>query len=178
MTDFYEDNTDNEYDSEYDSEEESETIYEPEEPSETKYNIVVCEKYNRLLHGPADKIMENQYLTYARFKKLNMNIIRSFYSESNRFRIEIAQCVYLPSEHCVSIIKTFWLKLIQKKWKKICKERKLCIERRTTLNAIRYKEIYGKWPNNCLNYPNLKGMLSNLYTSRRTPSSVFRSPSI
>ena len=37
---------------------------------------------------------------------------------------EIAQCILLESGHTVCIIKTFWLKLIQRKWKNIIKLRK------------------------------------------------------
>jgi hypothetical protein len=80
---------------------------------------------------------------------------------------EIAECIYLPSYHCVAIIKTLWLKLVQRKWKNICKERKLCLLKRANPSALKYREIYGTWPNSCANYPRLKGMLSNL---SRTPS--------
>jgi len=162
----FEDETDNvSYDSwneSDDEDEQSELIYEPEEPSLNKFTIVLCEKYNRLLHGLAPKIMNTHYLTYIRFKKLNINVIDQFKMYSDSLNLEIAECIYLSSYHCVSIIKTFWLKLIQRNWKRICEERKLCIARRSNLNALKYREIYGKWPNNCLNYPQLKGMLSNL----------------
>jgi hypothetical protein len=165
-TSTFENETDNDsYDSWDETDDESEQediIYEPEEPTRTKLNIVLCEKYNRILHGSAPKIMNNHYLTYMRFKLLNIDIINAFKLSSNNFRLEIAECIYLPSHHCISIIKTFWLKIIQRKWKNICKERKLCIERRANLNALRHREIYGKCHNNCSNYPQLKGMLSNL----------------
>jgi len=137
-------------------------VFEPEEHSLTKFNIVLCEKYNILLHGPANKEMNNHYLTYTRFKQLNMDIINVFKVVSNTLQLEIAECIYLPSEHCVSIIKTVWIKIIQRKWKKIYKEGKLCISRRCNPNSLKYREIYGRWPNNCLNYPSLKGMMSNL----------------
>lgn len=147
-----------------DEDEQNNCIYQPEEHSLNKFTIVLCEKYNKSLHGPAPKIMNNHYLTYVRFKYLDMDTI-NFYkmcSGSNALHLEIAECIYLPSEHCVSIIKTFWLKLIQRKWKHICKERKLCLIKRANPNALKYREIYGNWPNNCANYPRLKGMLSNL----------------
>jgi hypothetical protein len=161
----FENETDNEsYDSwdETDDENEEPITYEPEEPTTTKFNIVLCAKYNKRLHGPAPKIMNNHYLTFLRFKHLDMDFINFYKMCSNTLQLEIAECIYLPSEYCVSIIKTFWLKLIQRKWKNIYKERKLCIARRSNLNTLKYREIYGKWPNNCSNYPQLKGMLSNL----------------
>ena len=142
--------------------EENDFIYQPEEVSLTKFNIVLCEKYNTLFHGPADKEMNNHYLTYTRFKQLNMDIINQFKLDSNTLHLEISECIYLPSQHCISIIKTLWIKLIQRKWKKIYKERKLCIYKRCNPNALKYREIHGKWPDNCLNYPGLKGMISEL----------------
>jgi hypothetical protein len=150
------------YDSDYtDTDEEmyEETdfnFYYPEEPSLTKYNFVICELYS---------ISKNNkyYLTHFRFRKYNYReaerIIQYLQSTS---KIEIAECIYLPSQHCVSILKTFWLRLIQRKWKKIINERKLIIIKRCNPNSIKYREIHGIWPNNCFIYPTLKGMLSNL----------------
>jgi hypothetical protein len=145
-----------------DESEQRDVTYEPEEPTTTKFNIVLCAKYNKSLHGPAPKIMNNHYLTYFRLKHLDMDFINFYKMSSDELHLEIAECIYLPSEHCVSIIKTLWLKLVQRKWKHICKERKLCLIKRANPNALKHREIYGKWPNNCANYPLLKGMLSNL----------------
>lgn len=152
-------------DSDSDSNDYTNYVYEPLEQSLTKFNIVLCERFNESIHGPADECedLKNHYLTYVRFKELNIDIINEFKEEApSSLNLEIVQVIYLPSNHCVSIIKTFWLKIIQKKWKKICKERKECILRRTNLNAIKHKEIYGKWSKNSLNlnYPILRGMLA------------------
>lgn len=172
MPDILNDNNDSEYelslnDNYSESENESDyddIIYDPEENSITKYNIVICERFNELIHGtPANNVNEH-YLTYIRFKNLDMDLINSFFQNNNEnFRLEISECIYLPSYHCISIIKTIWLKLIQRKWKSIYKERKMCITRRRHPNALKYREIYGKWPHDCY-YPLLKGMMSNLLT--------------
>jgi len=157
----FEDGTDNMSD---DETEYGDIMYEPEELTLTKNNIVICEKYNELIHGVSDNEMNYHFLTIFRFKQLEMNIINSFIITSNiNSRIEIAECIYLPSEHCISIIKTYWLRLIQRNWKRIIKERSICLIRRCNRNAINHREIYGKWPNECLNYPSLRGMLSSLY---------------
>ena len=145
-------------------------IFDPEEGSMTKYNIVLCERYNIFTHGLSNEA-KNHYLTQIRLKRLNLNYINDIKSLYPNIRLEIAECLYLPSHHCVSIIKTFWLKLIQRTWKKICREKKLAILRRSYPNALKHREIYGRWPNNCINYPYLRGMLSYLSrTSSRTIS--------
>lgn len=160
----------NNYTFENESDEEDDTlgedvIYEPDEPTITKYNIVICQKYNELMHGVSDYEMNYHFLTIVRFKKLDMNIINLNLVEippNVIYKLDIAECIYLPSYHCISIIKTIWLKLIQRNWKRIVKERKLCILRRCNLNVINHREVFGKWPNDCLHYPSLRGMLFNL----------------
>jgi hypothetical protein len=162
--------TDDESYESWDDDNESETdelTYEPEEPSLTKYNIVLCELYNNQMHGISDDEMNYHYLTRLRLKWLDTDFLTNFSPES---KLEIAECIYLPSHHCISILKTIWFKLIQRTWKKIYKERKLIISKRFHPNSLKYREIYGTWPNNCINYPSLKGMLSNLSRASRASS--------
>lgn len=136
-------------------------VYEPEEPSNTRYNIVICEKYNQRKHGISDDGMQHYYLTHIRFKSLDQNLLRSIMTDS-ALRLEIAQCIYLPSNYCVSIIKTMWIKFIQRTWRRVLKERNQFISKMSTSNILQFREIHGKWTNIRLKYPGLKGMLSSL----------------
>ena len=150
------------YDSD-DSLESNYNFYEPEEPSLTKYTIVLCELYNPQYHGATEGEINYHYLTHVRFKKYIHN--EMVYMRTILFRssnIEIAECYYLPSQECVSILKTFWLKIIQRKWKNIIKERKKIIQKRCNPNSLMYREIHGKWHINCYYYPGIRGMLYNL----------------
>jgi len=151
--------TDSEY-SDYDDEYYNTVVYEPEELSITQYNIILCEIYNEDLHGQSNEAKYN-YLVHYRFKKFDINLINEL-SElgENEFKPEIAQCIYLESQHCVAILKTFWIKLIQRTWKNIFKKRKEVIVKRCQPTSLNYKQINGKWPKNCLSYPGLRGMLS------------------
>lgn len=45
-----------------------------------------------------------------------------------------------------SIIKTHYIRLIQRKWKRLYKQ---MIKNRGNLNNLRHREIYGTWPANC-----------------------------
>lgn len=61
-----------------------------------------------------------------------------------------------------AILKTFWLKIIQRKWKKIYKQKQDIIRKRKSLSSIRNREIHG-----CLNdgtdyYPSIYGMLCHI----------------
>ncbi len=160
----YENDTDDEsYSSldETDDDSEYSLTYDSEEPSNSLYNIVICEKYNQHRHGISDDGIQNHYLTHFRLKFLDMELIHYIITRTG-FRLEIAQCIYLPSSCCVSIIKTMWIKFIQRAWRRILKERKSFMTNMTTLKTLRSREIYGNWANQRLKYPGLKGMLSNL----------------
>ena len=173
---------------------EQDIIYDSDEQTCTKYNIILCELYNHYLHGVTENVIINShYLVSWRFKQLNMYCIEDIaddenqrYSElyeqnhpfirkhliyknykniivrENYIKPEIALCIYLPTNECVAILKTFWLKIIQRKWKNIIKQRICIIQKRSNLNALKHRELLGKWSRDCCYYPTLKGMLSEL----------------
>jgi hypothetical protein len=59
------------------------------------------------------------------------------------------------------IVKTFWLRLVQRHWKKTFQQRKMVIRGRSNLNALRIREISGKFPRGLNRVPSLHGMLSD-----------------
>lgn len=181
-TDFY-DSNESDYsddDSDYD------LLYEPEEQSVTRFNIVLCELYNERIHGePAnDSNVGYHYLTINKYKKLHIEYIndiaeyinleyfylndknhkiyrnyRNIIMRDNYVKPEIAECLYLQSGECIAIIKTFWIKIIQRKWKKIYKERQNLFMKRCSVQALKHRELTGKWPDNLI-YPSIRGMLA------------------
>ncbi len=202
MTDFTNNNiyNDNDYDDDdyddYDDYDEADVVYEPEEVSSTRYNIIICELYNEFIHGKTNNnIVKSHYIVNIRFKNFNEKVLdeieyvgRRLYLEFiNKFtrqnlkithpifrnyqniisrhdyiKPEIAQCIYLETNECIAILKTFWIKLIQRKWKNILKTRMDIMRKRCRLKSLRHRELMGKWPDDCANYPQLKGMLSDL----------------
>jgi len=141
-------------DSSSDYEENEDVMYEPDETSPTKYNIVLCEIYNEKIHGNVSenkKELCNHYLVLGIFKKLDMkclNEMSSFYNKSymekinkitphstirnyrniltspNYIKPEIAYCICLAGGEEICILKTFWIRIIQRTWKTIYKSRK------------------------------------------------------
>jgi hypothetical protein len=67
------------------------------------------------------------------------NIVRN----KKYFQPQIAMCYYLPHGHTVAIIKTFWISIIQRKWKKVYAQRKEMIIRAVQPGALRIREIRG-----------------------------------
>tara|TARA_Y100000816_G_C26049768_1_gene550316 strand:- start:464 stop:1006 length:543 start_codon:yes stop_codon:yes gene_type:complete len=57
------------------------------------------------------------------------------------------------------ILKTCYIKIIQRAWKNVFKKRKEILIKRKNIKNLMYKEINGKWPENCFYLPSLKNML-------------------
>ena len=70
--------------------------------------------------------------------------------------------MYLETQECVAVLKTIWIKLIQRKWRNIVQARREVMRKRSRPATLHFKEINGRWPDECLNYPSLKGMLSSI----------------
>jgi hypothetical protein len=158
----------NDSDFEYDSEDDdyNEIVYEPEEPCKTRFVIALCQLFNNRIHGPGP---QGNYLVYCKYKKLDMNWIgetgdfmkleyqylhnlthdlhpnyRQIVSTPNYIKPEIVECIYLkPDDHCIAIIKTFWIKIIQRTWRSVLNKR-LIIKK--SISGLRHREVTGTWP--------------------------------
>lgn len=192
MQQYNNDSLDNEsdssdYDSDYDSDYYEELIYDYDENSATKYNIVLCELYNSKLHGKTNNNdVNNYYLLINRIKKLDMNFINSLTKTLNKDYIErqqqiiphkfiknyeniittpnyikpeIGEIIHLPCGHTVCIIKTLWIKLIQRAWRKVYNIRTQMFKMRCQVQSLKYREVTGRWPENCRYFPTLQGLL-------------------
>jgi len=177
-----------ESDSEYDSDSDfDDVVYEPEEPCTTRFCIALCEIHNEKIHG---KGPEGNYLVYCRYKELIMDKImetadfvnteyqylhslthylhpnyRQIILQQSYVKPEIVEVIY-NDEFCVAIIKTFWIKIIQRAWKNVLKRRaEMEIKRCNDIKAILYRELHGKWPQHCYAFGGLKGLLKTTSSS-------------
>lgn len=60
------------------------------------------------------------------------------------------------------IVKTYWLRLIQRTWKRVYAQKMATIRRRGSIAALRHSEIHGRYPDGLRWLPELHGMLSFL----------------
>lgn len=181
------DTSDYDSDDSYDSDYYEELIYDYDENSATKYNIVLCELYNSKLHGKTNNNdVNNNYLLINRIKKLDINFINSLtkglnndyierqqqiiphkfiknyeniITRPNYIKPEIGETITLQSGHIVCIIKTLWIKLIQRAWKRIYNIRTQMFKMRCQVRSLKYREVTGRWPENCRYFPTLQGLL-------------------
>ena len=93
--------------------------------------------------------------------------IRNYFNIIRRpdyIKPEIGECIELNTGEQIVIIKTFWLKIIQRKWKKVFAKRQLIIKYRSNPTSLLFRQLTGKWPEYCIHMPSLNGLLStNLF---------------
>jgi hypothetical protein len=176
-----------------------------------KFNLVVCEIFNRNIHGyyeDSDKWVQGHYLcvhvsrdrsifddcdydsegedelfahlnndeghiydivdlqsayyiNYTRHITRNHNIIRNYHriiSQSNYIQPHIGQVIYLSSGECIAILKTVWFKIVQRCWRRVYNEKNRVITRRKHIDSLKFREVHGKWPNDCNYLPSINGM--------------------
>ena len=90
-------------------------------------------------------------------------IIRNYFNivsdVNNYIKPEIAQKIYLSGDECVAILKTFWLRIIQRAWKRVYRQRQHIMQLRLLPASLFHRQTTGVWPHNCLIMPSLNGML-------------------
>jgi hypothetical protein len=153
----------------------------------SRFNLVFCEIYNDIQHGSSDLTLNTHYLTVSRIKDIyNTENIRAFAKNINKFyknnimvhlcirnyefittrknyiKPEIAEKFTLESGHSICIIKTFWLKLIQRTWKRVFEKRQRILRKRMNYASFREREVTGLWPESCRYYPGLHGLMRYL----------------
>jgi hypothetical protein len=108
----------------------------------------ICEFYTPTLHGPCEPPVSD-YFHYTCEVELSefyddsvfafmaqytgtyryTGVVRAYWTIINRPNryplLEIVQPVYMePGGYCVAVLKTFWLRLVQRRWKRIFAERR------------------------------------------------------
>jgi hypothetical protein len=138
------DDTSNSDDSEYYSDSDSEDDY-------FILNQVMIDIYKK----------KYKYLTTS-YKKNNLEIIhptiRNYFniiSSENYIIPNIGYKVYLSGNECVAILKTFWLRIVQRCWKRVYKTRKEMMKQNNILKLLRLREIS---PNYHIREPTIHGM--------------------
>lgn len=86
---------------------------------------------------------------------LNHPIIRNYHRYAfHNYNVEpqIIEIFDGPHDYTTAIIKTHFLRLLQRKWKKIYAERKRVIALRKHPKSIQFLRLHGRWPANCSKY--------------------------
>lgn len=114
-------------------------------------------------------LLANSVSQRVYFRNQHSDILRYLVNYSiiciNRPRIEIMKLDIQPDDSYSVILKTHWIRLIQRHWKKIYKKRQEIISRRSSIVFQKIKEITGVYPVGYNKIPTTRGMLRN-YNSK------------
>lgn len=131
------------------------------------YYIGICTEFmqNDCLHLPTNSIylLVNSISSNTYFKWSHNSCLRYLYyyglTPMHKPKIDILKLHVLNDGTYSVVIKTFWLKIIQRKWKKIFKVRKEILSSRLQLSSMHHREIHGNWPISLRVIPGLVGLL-------------------
>jgi hypothetical protein len=105
------------------------------------------------------------HISAKTFYKFNYSDIKKYLFINSTFYLRKPQIniikLYITEDGMhTCIIKTFWLKIVQRRWKKIYALRLYTIKLRGTIVEIRWHEIHGTYSYRCRLLPGLIGMMS------------------
>jgi len=80
--------------------------------------------------------------------------------------MDIMKLSILDDNTYTVLVKTYWLRIIQRTWKRVYKQRKDILNKRMNLNVRRLFEITGRYPPDISSMPSLKGMLLHMHEPR------------
>ena len=111
------------------------------------------------------QLYSNEYssLITTNFPHKTIRNYHNIISRPDYIKPEIGECVELVTGEQIVIIKTIWLKIIQRKWKKVFAKRQLIIKYRTNPSSLSFRQLTGKWPEYCIHMPGLCGLLSKTW---------------
>lgn len=106
------------------------------------YYAYICENSNTELLQHREILFhimnQNKKIPFIDYHKTIRNFLHI--QELLYSQIHLFDKIILPSGESICILKTFWIKCIQRKWKKICNYNKLIIKEMKTINNIKKRE--------------------------------------
>ena len=137
--------------------EESAHFYEDKE--DKQYYIGTCCQPNRNVY----LVMSSSISLHTFYQHKFTDVIHYLWLYSiirtTQSRFEIMQLHILPNGIYNVILKTFWLRIVQRTWKRIFRERQEIWRKRMTMASLRHRELRGRYPSHINNLPSIFGMI-------------------
>jgi len=129
------------------------------------YYLGTCCRSDQMSQGVSEYWMMSSSIspgTFYRYKLVDTLHYLWLYSivRTSRSQFEIMQ-LHIDRETGVYkvVLKTFWLRIVQRAWKRIFRERKEIWRKRMTMGSLRHREIRGRYPSHINSLPSLIGMI-------------------
>ena len=94
------------------------------------------------------RIAYSQYTPQAK-QHSNIRNYRQIVENPDYYKLDIVKLEELAGGETSAVIKTGGIKQFQKVWRKHQKHKRELIKKRSTPQALRHREITGKWPSDC-----------------------------
>jgi len=105
--------------------------------------IEVNEFYNTSLSHTTELFSEIYNIFYPRYPPIShYNIIME---RMENIKFDIGYMIELPGMEQVAILKTFWIKIFQRKWKNYYHKMQQLIQKRKNPHVLLKRQIYGRW---------------------------------
>lgn len=96
-------------------------------------------------------------IDYYLFNRLND---QRYFNFAPSTKVEIMKLNIHPiTGEYIVLLKTFWLRIVQRTWRRIMRERREIIKKRGSLQNIQYREIHGRYLQGLNVLPNAVGMI-------------------
>ncbi len=158
---------------EYDSIHNEDAFHFYSEKENGKYYIGLCHLYTNLhAHSYAPfthwllstSVSANSFFRHS-YDNINNYLYYYGLVRIPQHEVQIMQVDRLADETCAVTIKTHWLRLVQRHWKKTYCKRRNMVRHRMSPQMQHYSQIHGKYPDCISRLPSLKGMLSMYQSS-------------
>jgi hypothetical protein len=129
---------------------------------EKKYALALCELFQPAVHGfdaHSSPDIHGHYFVYELLDLTEFYNVEEFAAvqemlaqqqqqqQQRPMQLEIVEYkILMPGGEMVALIKTYWLRLVQRRWKKIYQARKRLLIKRQHIHALQYRAQHGKWP--------------------------------
>lgn len=150
-------------------------------------SLAICELFHPVLHGIDENSspdINNHFLIYTaievddfynkeyvyeenhlrRYRNAALRLLNMHTQTQNNkhMRLEIVQAHELqPGQESVAILKTFWLRIVQRCWKKVFQARKELIKQRSSIRALQERARLGCWAPHLRQWPVFRLNLAN-----------------
>lgn len=159
---------------EYDPFLETQLIDESQRIYEMEQQYLDSEKQTGKYYIGSTVLVRNQYyimntsITACTFMNFPIYSILFYLYEFSLFhfvknRIEIMKLYIHPvTMEYIVVLKTFWLRIVQRRWRRILRERAEILRKRCSIQNIKHRSIYGRHQIGLNVLPGLCGMLGGL----------------
>ena len=138
---------------------EEDHVFNETDKQDKKYYIGLCRQlYNNDHYLLTSAITPSLFLRSTYLNALHYLIYNSIIV-MNQPIVEIMKLYIYKNNTYTVVKKTFWLRLIQRRWKKIIKARYEINRRRGFISSQNTFSIYGTYPYELRTLPTLKGMM-------------------